>query len=146
MCCVSSAGDRRRLETAWWALDRLHPQLADYTVGDGPGMKLPLLTGRLSGWGRLQHGQSCRTTIFGFAVGTSSRSCESARRPTSTLRSLLRARGTHFSHAITTKKRASRARATSFVESGPLFVVGSRYRDRLLPLPESRGYGLGHRD
>ena len=30
-----------------------------------------------------------------------------------------------------------------FVESGPLFVVGPRFRDRILPLPESRGMGWG---
>lgn len=50
-----------------------------------------------------------------------------------------RERGTHFNHPVTRRSRFSRARATSFVESGPLFAVGTRYRDRVLPLPEHRG-------
>jgi hypothetical protein len=54
-----------------------------------------------------------------------------------------RAFGTQRSHEITAAVPRSRARATTFVESGPLFVVGPRCRDRILPLPEQRGMGWG---
>ena len=46
-------------------------------------------------------------------------------------------------HAITAARRLSVARRTSFVEIGPLFVVGPRWRDRIVPFPEERGMGWG---
>jgi hypothetical protein len=33
----------RRWGTAWWALDGVHPSLAEHTVGEGPGEKFPLV-------------------------------------------------------------------------------------------------------
>jgi hypothetical protein len=54
-----------------------------------------------------------------------------------------RARGTHLSHGITVAPRFSRARETTFIESGPLWAVGPHFRDRVLPFSTERGMGWG---
>ena len=38
----------RNWPTAWWALDGADPLLADVTVGEGPGFKLPLVNETLA--------------------------------------------------------------------------------------------------
>jgi hypothetical protein len=129
--------------TAWWALDGRHPQLADYTVGEGPGLKLPLLNRTLERLGATPTWTIVADDDLRFRAGNVVQFvhiCEAAQFD---LAQPARARGTHFSHAITVGIRRSRARATSFVESGPLFVVRSRCRERVLPLPEHRGMGWG---
>jgi hypothetical protein len=128
--------------TAWWALDEADPDLAEYTVGVGPGLKLPLVNKTLEGLGardwtvvsdddlRFRRGNVVRFVGLCRAAGLD-------------LAQPARARGTQFSHAVTTSVRSSRARATSFVEVGPMFAVGPRLRDEILPLPEHRGMGWG---
>ena len=49
----------------------------------------------------------------------------------------------NVAHAITRARRLSRVRLTTFVETGPLIVVGPRWRRRILPFPEERGMGWG---
>jgi hypothetical protein len=46
-------------------------------------------------------------------------------------------------HEITGARRLSRARLTTFVEIGPMFVVGPGWRNRIVPFPEERGMGWG---
>src|SRR5207247_9794101 len=54
-----------------------------------------------------------------------------------------RKRGSQIGIAITIKFHLSKARTTTFVEAGPLFIVGPRFRDQILPLPAQRGMGWG---
>jgi hypothetical protein len=129
--------------TGWWGLDGVHSELATYSVGEGPGEKLPLLNRTLEKLGATPRWTVVSDDDLRFRRGDVVefvRICEDA---AFDLAQPARARGTQFSHAITQGARVSRARATSFVESGPLFVVGSRCRNRVLPLPEHRGMGWG---
>ena len=127
---------------AWWALDETDPDLADYTVGVGPGLKFPLVNLTLAGLDALDWTVVSDDDLR-FRRGDVVRFVRLCDRAGFDLAQPARARGTQFSHAITTGIRASRARATSFVEIGPLFAVGPRLRDRILPLPEHRGMGWG---
>jgi len=128
--------------TAWWALDESDPDLADYTVGVGPGLKFPLVNRALEGLGAAEWTVVSDDDLR-FRRGNVVRFVRLCQRAGFDLAQPARARGTQFSHAITTGVRGSRARATSFVEIGPLFAVGRRLRDEILPLPEHRGMGWG---
>lgn len=129
--------------TGWWALDETHPDLRTVTLGEGPGLKLPLLN---ETWHRL--GSPAGWTVFSdddlrFRSGDVVEFIRRCARAGFDLAQPARARGTQLSHGITIAPRFSRARLTTFVESGPLFAVGPRCRARILPLPEERGMGWG---
>jgi hypothetical protein len=130
--------------TAWWALDGSDPSLAAVTVGEGPGLKLPLLNEALA---RPGGGMTAWTVVADddvrFIRGDVVRFVRRAERAGFDLAQPARARGTHLSHGITAALRFSRARETTFVESGPLWTVGPRFRDRVLPFPAERGMGWG---
>jgi hypothetical protein len=51
--------------------------------------------------------------------------------------------GSEVSHGITRARPRSRARLTTFVESGPLVVIAPDWTGRVLPLPRARGMGWG---
>jgi hypothetical protein len=128
---------------AWWALDGPHPELDNLTVGDGQGLKLPLLNETLR-----RSGASASWTVVSdddltFRRGNVVDLVRLCLRASLDLAQPARARGTQPSHGITIAPRFSRARLTTFVESGPLFVVGPRFRRRILPLPDQRGMGWG---
>jgi hypothetical protein len=129
--------------SGWWALDEVDPSLRELTVGVGPGLKLPLLNETL----RRTDPDSAWTVVsdddVAFRKGDVVRFVRLCERADLDLAQPARARGTHLSHGITAEVRRSRARRTSFVESGPLFAVGPRCRDRILPLPGERGMGWG---
>lgn len=129
--------------TAWWALDEVAARLAAYTVGDGPGEKLPLLDEVIR-----RHGSVAGPLVLsdddlafrrGDVVGLV-RLCE---RGGLGIAQPAHAPGSHVSHSVTRARPRSRARLTTFVESGPLVVVMPPCRDRVLPLPVGRGMGWG---
>lgn len=139
---VSAPVLERGWTVAWWALDQAVPDLAAVTVGSGPGARLALVNEVVrrsqssSGWLVV----SDDDVVFdrGDAV-TLVALCERAEldlaQPART--------ETELDHRITAARRLSRVRRTSFVEIGPLFVVGPRWRDRIVPFPEERGMGWG---
>jgi hypothetical protein len=129
--------------TAWWALDGTHPDLDDLTVGEGQGLKLPLLNETLRRSGELASWTVVSDDDLTFRSGTVVDLLRLCSRARFDLAQPARARGTQLSHGITIAPRFSRARSTTFVESGPLFVVGPRCRGRILPLPDQRGMGWG---
>lgn len=133
----------RGWRTAWWGLDGTHHVLAEVTVGEGPGLKLPLLNETLR---RLDH-RSDWTVVsdddLRFVKGDVVRLVTLCERAGLDLAQPARAFGTQRSHEITAAVRRSRVRTTTFVESGPLFVVGPHFRERILPLPDRRGMGWG---
>ena len=53
------------------------------------------------------------------------------------------AAGSEVSHGITRAQPRSRARLTTFVESGPCVAIAPAWTDRVLPLPRERGMGWG---
>lgn len=133
---------------AWWALDEPDDHLSDVTVGRGPGARLELLnqtvaaTSSDSGWLVLSDDDVrftcgdlvdlidvCRRAQFDLAQPA--RSDDNSRFDF------------NVAHAITRARRRSVARLTTFVETGPLVVVGPRWRDRIVPLPAARGMGWG---
>jgi hypothetical protein len=133
---------------AWWALDDVDDRLADDTVGVGSGTKLPLLNevvsraGIETGWLVVAdddviftHGdvvelvELCEQADLDLAQPA--RSDDNSRYEY------------NVAHAITLAQRWSRARTTTFVEVGPLFVVGPRWWDRIVPFPAGRDMGWG---
>jgi hypothetical protein len=129
--------------TAWWALDGTDPTLSEFTVGEGPGLKLPLLNETLSHISMSTPWTVLADDDLRFRSGDVVRFTHLCARACFDLAQPARAQGTQASHEITKVVRLSRARATTFVESGPLVAVGPRCRDRVLPLPEQRGMGWG---
>lgn len=128
--------------TAWWALDATSPQLAAFTVGEGPGEKLPLLNRIFeemepSDWTVVSDDdlEFRRGDVVEFVA-----MCEQLGFD---LAQPARERGTQHAHQITKRARLSRARLTSFVQDGPMYAVGPRWRERLLPPPTERGMGWG---
>lgn len=128
---------------AWWALDGTDPALDDFTVGQGSGERFPLLNRTLA----LSGPATCWTVIADDDVRFRRRDVVEflrlCQRAGLDLAQPARARGTDVSHAITVAARLARARSTTFVECGPLFAVGPRCRDLVLPLPDDRGMGWG---
>jgi hypothetical protein len=129
--------------TAWWALDETHPLVSDITVGEGPGLKLPLLNETLRSLGSADAWTILSDDDLRFRSGDVTKLLQWCERASLDLAQPARAAHTQHSHEITVAVPRSRVRMTTFIESGPLFVVGPRFRDRILPLPESRGMGWG---
>ena len=113
----------RGWQVAWWALDDVVDDLEPLTVGSGAGPRLALLN-RV-----LERGDVTRLVSLAGRAGLDL--AQPARSDAG------------VDHGITAARRLSRARRTSFVEIGPLFVVGPRWRDRVIPFPEERGMGWG---
>ena len=129
--------------TAWWALDSVAPALADVTVGEGAGEKLPLLAETLA-----RHGPMAGTLVLAdddiaFRRGDLSTFVALAAGAGLGLAQPAHAAGSAVSHGITREVRRSRVRLTTFVESGPLVAVAPAWVDRIVPLPVWRGMGWG---
>jgi hypothetical protein len=129
--------------TAWWALDRTTTELERHTVGEGPGEKLPLLNEVLARHGPVSGALVLSDDDIEFARGDIVRLVALAERARLGLAQPAHAAGSEVSHGITRAKPRSRARLTSFVESGPLVVVAPEWVPRVTPLPEARGMGWG---
>jgi len=128
---------------AWWALDEVDDALAGLTVGRGPGAKFPLLNEILArietptaGWLVVSDDDVVfdRRDVVGLVSVTGRARLDLAQPARS---------DTGGGHEITFARRLSVARRTSFVEIGPVFVVGPRWSDRILPFPAERGMGWG---
>lgn len=127
-----------------WALDEAAPSLTQWTAGTGTGSKFALCN-RLLAQGppgldahviicdddvRFHAGDLARLLAVTGAAGLD------ISQPSHDLHS-------HFSHAICVRQEGSLARLSGFVEIGPLFVVGPRARDRVIPFDERRPMGWG---
>jgi hypothetical protein len=134
--------------SAWWALDEQDHALAPQTVGVGSGPKLSLLNETLARSGLPRGWLIVSDDDVVFTRGDLVALVSVCEQGEFDLAQPARSddNSTHefnVAHRITRARRLSRARATTFVEIGPLFVVGPRWRDRILPFPESRGMGWG---
>jgi hypothetical protein len=127
---------------AWWALDEVVDDLRGLTVGSGPGPRLTLLNRLLDRAGPDAEWLVVSDDDVRFERGDVARLVSLAARAGLDLVQPARS-DPGADHGITAARRLSRARRTSFVEIGPLFAVGPRWRDRLLPFPEERGMGWG---
>lgn len=136
-----------RWRTAWWALDGAEPSLAHVTVGEGPGMRLALLN-ELTAYVPDEGYIVVSDDDVAFTQGSLPALVVLCDRARLDLAQPARSDGNlrfefNVAHAITRPRRLSRVRLTTFVETGPLIVVGPRWRTRVLPFPESRGMGWG---
>ena len=137
----SAAGD-----TVWrlWALDRAHPSLERWTVGEGPGLRSPLLN-KL--YGTLPPDFDGHVVLsdddYGFTRGDLSTFLAAARAAHLGLAQPGHDRLSQVSHWVTAARRLSLARLTTFVEIGPLVAVAPEWRHRVLPLADDgMGWGL----
>jgi hypothetical protein len=129
--------------TAWWALDRVAPELEAHTVGEGPGEKLPLLDEALERIGPPGGPVVLSDDDIAFERGNVIELVEVAARAGLGLAQPAHAAGSEVSHGITRAQPRSRARLTTFVESGPCVAIAPEWTDRVLPLPRERGMGWG---
>jgi hypothetical protein len=128
---------------AWWALEEPHPALAEFTIGQGRDWRIPLMNRALDHLGEPAEWTVLADDDIRFVRGDVVRLRDLCEELGYDLAQPARERGTHISHDITRRARLSRARRTSWIESGPLVVIGPRYRDRILPMPPERKMGWG---
>lgn len=165
VCCIYRArhastvarlvteAEARGWEVRLWALDRVAPALAAHTVGVGPGDKFPLLNrllgadGGTGGLGTAERPAPEWVVVADddivFAGGS--------------LHDLLAVAGaagldfvqpahverSHRELEFTVRRPGSLARATTFVEIGPLFAVRRPWIDRVVPFPPAHTMGWG---
>jgi hypothetical protein len=126
-----------------WALDELAPELADVTVGVGPGLKFPLVNAMLE-----------KLDAREGDLVVADDDVELSRGSLTDLLTIMRAgslgicqpahdQDSHVSHGITQARRATRARWTTYVEIGPIFAVHATWRSEVTPFPEEFGMGWG---
>jgi hypothetical protein len=127
---------------AWWALDDVADELAGVTVGTGPGEKLPLLNATLDRAGATDDWVVFSDDDAVFEQGDVTELVALCEQAGLDLAQPARTDGA-VDHRITSARRLSTARRTSFVEIGPVFAVGPRWRADILPFPEERGMGWG---
>jgi len=139
---VSAPALARGWMVAWWALDEIVDDLAGITIGSGAGARLPLLndvlrlSGSSEGWlvvsdDDVVFDRGDVATLLSLCARAELDLAQPARNDAA------------LDHGITAARRLSLARRTSFVEIGPLFVVGPGWRNRIVPFPEERGMGWG---
>lgn len=128
---------------SWWALDRVTAALAEHTVGQGPGEKLPLLQAAIERHGPVRGPLLLADDDIAFSRGDVVRFVDLARRAGLGLAQPAHAAGSEVSHEITRHRPRTRARLTTFVESGPLVAIAAAWVERLTPLPVWRGMGWG---
>jgi hypothetical protein len=139
---LSAPALERGWQVAWWALDEPAEDLIELTVGTGPGEKLPLVNEILRRVESTHGWLVVSDDDFTFDRGDVVRLVGMCRRLGLDLAQPARSdRG--GGHEITFARRLSRARITNFVEVGPIFVVGPRFRSRIAPFPETMGMGWG---
>jgi hypothetical protein len=130
-------------EVRLWALDRAHPGLRGWTVGEGPGLRLTLLNRLHSALPAAFDGYvAISDDDYLFARGRLETAVGVAVAAGLGLSGVSHDHRSQVSHAFTYGRALSLARLTSFVEIGPLVIVAPEWRHRILPLPEE--YGQGH--
>jgi len=161
VCCIYRArhastvarlvteADAHGWEVRLWALDRIAPALAACTVGVGPGDKFPLLNHLLG----LDRGAAVAARAPEWVVVADDDVVFAG----GSLHDLLAVAGaagldfvqpahverSHRELEFTVRRPGSLARATTFVEIGPLFAVRRPWTDRVLPFPPEHTMGWG---
>jgi hypothetical protein len=131
-------------EVRLWALDEPHPDLAPWTLGSGPGMKFELLNALLEKSDPMPRAPIVivdddvvfrRGDLTGL-LRTMERAGFGLAQPAHSLISLA-------TYSFNRVRPLTRARLTTFVEIGPLFVVAPECRHEVLPFPPDFGMGWG---
>jgi hypothetical protein len=124
-----------------WALDEPAAELADLTVGSGPGARMDHLN-------RLVEGVSTPYVVItdddvSYAKGDIWRLVTIAERCKLDICQPAQAPEGYPSHTVTVRHRFSAYRLTNFVEVGPVTVFGPRMRGVAVPFPPGSGQGWG---
>jgi hypothetical protein len=132
--------------TAWWALDAVHPSLADTTVGSGTGGKFELLNRTIALADA--DGSDAQAIVLvdddvWLTRGSLSRLVELTRRAGLGLSQPAHGRTSKSTYPFNRRRWFAMVRETTFVEIGPIIVIDGRWRDELLPFPDGIGMGWG---
>jgi len=127
-----------------WALDHVAPELADHTVGTGPGLRSTLLNrlvaelpGSFEGYVVLSDDDyRFKTGSLATLVATAEAAELDLCQPAHSGRS-------YSSHKLTVRRLGTIARLTRFVEVGPTVCIAPRLYETVLPLDEADGMGWG---
>ena len=144
LCRMLDEVDPATFRTALWALDASAPLLADHTVGEGGGSKFELLN-RILALQPLAESEYLVVTDddLTFRRGSLGRFLDIAVACHLDLAQPAHDRRSHRSHEITRRRLLSKARRTTFVEIGPVFLVAPRLRTEIVPFPDGVGMGWG---
>jgi hypothetical protein len=129
------------LPAALWALDRPHPVLARWTVGDGPGGRFELLN-RLTG----ESGDDYLVVTdddVTFAPAGLTTALRTAHRLGLDLAQPAHGPLSRCSWDFNRVRPGRVARRTLWVEVGPTLIFSPHAQERLLPFPEDEGMGWG---
>jgi hypothetical protein len=135
---------RHQWEVRFWALDRTHPLLDPYSLGNGKGLKFNLLNRLILGKDMSEFDWIVVVDddiMFEYGslaafLALAQRAGIAIAQPAHTFKSF-------SSHPITTCRLMAIARLTTFVEIGPVFAVNRTWHSRILPFPEDNGMGWG---
>jgi hypothetical protein len=132
------------MNIALWALDDPLPELSVFTVGCGPGPRMNLLN-RL--WQAVAGDDCDQLVIADDDISVTRGSLDQLLRAAITCEFGI-AQPAHdwtskTSYSINRRRPFLRARQTTFVEPGPMFVVTQPWIDHVLPFPENFGMGWG---
>jgi hypothetical protein len=137
-------GTKRPVRAALWALDEVAAPLAPWTVGAGPGTRLPLLNRLVAALGlpdeawllladddvELRRGSLDDLVRSAAYVGLD------VAQPT-------HAAGSTYLWGINRHRVLTLARSTRFVETGPALLLSPLAQRLCLPLPEEFAMGIG---
>jgi hypothetical protein len=127
-----------------WALEAEDPRLAAHTLGVGPGLRTDLMN-------RLWRDRPCdpdATVVLldddiAFVRGDLAGLLRGVRRAGFDLAQPTHAPGAHRGWPFTWSRYLTLARWVTWVEVGPVVVVGPKVRDEVLPFPPGFGMGWG---
>lgn len=137
---VSATGGR----VALWALDAVHPQLAPFTAGVGPGSRFDLLNQLLPHVDpRGDDWVAVADDDVAFSRGTISDAVRASRAAGLDLSQPSHERRSHMSWNVVRHRVGVLVRRNRYIEQGPVFFVGPRARDAVFPFPTGLGMGWG---
>ncbi len=134
---------RRGWTVALWALDETPHDLRPFTVGQGPGERLPLLQQCINEAGGAAGWLVMADDDIEFVTGDGAAFVALAQRAGFGVTQPAHAAGSVINHQITLAETGSVARRTTFVECGPLVAFSPEWRGQIVPLPTWRGPGWG---
>jgi hypothetical protein len=132
------------MAVALWALDSPVANLAERTIGSGPGARLRLLNHLCRALPASASGQVvvCDDDIV-FERGGLAELLRLTKACGFGLAQPAHAPGSYVNHGITRARPLTLARITTYVESGPVVVIDPEWRSRVLPFPEELAMGWG---
>jgi hypothetical protein len=126
-----------------WALDGVVPELAEFTVGSGPGSKCPLVNELVGADADRFDWVVVSDDDFAVVQGSLAGALAVAERAGLDLVQPSHVPRSFHTFPITTRRALSMARRTTFVESGPVFAARQPWASRILPYPKEFEMGFG---